>query len=251
VQATGATTFAPSLAAGRPITLPSLSTVADGIAVARPGALPFAHAQQQVSRFVSVTDEEISRAVLFCLERAKMVVEPAGAASVAALLTGPATFEPPVVAILSGGNIDPVLLQRVIEHGLAAAGRYLTVTVRAPDRPGSLATLLRLIADAGGNVLDVWHFRHESELMLGEAQISFSVETKGAEHSERLLSALPRFTAFTRTKHTVLVSEDHDLDPIPQPQLGEDAPHVRLYCAFGHAQMLSDLHIGGTARHLA
>ena len=190
VQAAGAAAYPPSLAAGTPVPLAGMSTIADGIAVGCPGDLTFAHVRALTDEIVTVTEEDISRALLFCLERAKLVVEPAGAVGVGALLADPHRFEPPVVVVLSGGNIDPLLLHRVIEHGLAAAGRYLHFKVEFADRPGSLAGLLSLLAEQGVNVLDVEHFRHDARLHLGEVEVSMSVETKGNEHSERLLSAL-------------------------------------------------------------
>jgi threonine dehydratase len=190
VQAAGAAAFPPSLAAGHPVRLPSFHTVADGIAVGRPGDLTFAHVSKLVDDVVTVTDEDISRALVMLLERCKLVVEPAGAVGVAAVLSGAVAVEPPVVAVLSGGNIDPLLILRVIEHGLAAAGRYLTFTVRCPDRPGQLARLLARIADQGGNVVDVEHERHDPSLRLGEVEVDLSVETRGSAHSDRLLSAL-------------------------------------------------------------
>jgi threonine dehydratase len=101
-----------------------------------------------------------------------------------------AKVETPVVAVLSGGNIDPLLILRVIEHGLAAAGRYLRFTVRCGDRPGQLATLLAQIAGQGANVVDVEHQRRDPRLRLGEVQVDMSVETRGAEHSDRLVAAL-------------------------------------------------------------
>ena len=104
---------------------------------------------------VTVTEETLSRALLLCLERAKQVVEPAGAAGVAALLEHPEAIETPVVAVLSGGNIDPLLLAKVLRHGLSAAGRYLIFRCQLPDRPGALATLLAEVAALGANVLDV------------------------------------------------------------------------------------------------
>ena len=124
------------------------------------------------------------------LERGKLVVEPAGAVGVAALLAGVVQVETPVVAVLSGGNIDPLLMVRVIEHGLAAAGRYLRFTVRCADRPGQLASLLAQIADQGANVVDVEHQRPDPHLRLGEVEVALSVETRGAEHSDRLIGAL-------------------------------------------------------------
>jgi threonine dehydratase len=192
VQAVGANSMAQSVAAGRPIRLDKISTIADGIAVGRPGDLTFAHVNALVDDLVTVTDEDISRALLMLLERCKLVAEPAGTAAVAALMAGVAHVEPPVVAVVSGGNIDPLLMVKVIEHGLAAAGRYLQFTVRCGDRPGQLAQVLAEIAAQGANVHDVEHRRHDPRLRLGEVEVSLSVETRGAEHSDRLLTALRR-----------------------------------------------------------
>jgi threonine dehydratase len=150
----------------------------------------FAHVSKLVDEIVTVTDEDISRALLMLLERGKLVVEPAGGVGVAALLAGAVEVEPPVVVVLSGGNIDPMLMLRVIEHGLAAAGRYLTLNVRCGDRPGHLARLLTQIAGHGANVVDVAHSRQDPRLRLGEVEVSLSVETRGAEHSDRLVTAL-------------------------------------------------------------
>jgi threonine dehydratase len=190
VQASGAAAMPASLAAGHPVRLESYSTIADGIAVGRPGDLTFAHVQALVDEVVTVTDEDISRALLMLMERAKLVVEPAGAVGAAALLAAVVPVETPAVAVLTGGNIDPLLLVRVIEHGLGAAGRYLRVRVRCADRPGSLATLLGLIAEDGANVLDVAHQRHDPRLRFGEVEVGLAVETRGAEHSDRLVRSL-------------------------------------------------------------
>lgn len=190
VQAAGAAAYPPSLAAGHPVRLPSYATIADGIAVGRPGDLTYAHVSALVDEIVTVTDEDISRALLLLLERGKLVVEPAGAVGVAALLAGAVKGPAPAVALLSGGNIDPLLMLRVIEHGLAAAGRYLRFTVRCVDRPGRLAALLTQIAEHGANVVDVVHERHDPRLRIGEVQIALSVETRGAGHSETLLKGL-------------------------------------------------------------
>jgi threonine dehydratase len=190
VQAAGAAAFPRSLEAGRPVRLTSFGTIADGIAVGRPGDLTFAHVGKLVDQVVTVSDEDISRALLMLLERGKLVVEPAGSVGVAALLSGAVEVETPAVAVLSGGNIDPMLMLRVIEHGLAAAGRYLTFTVRCGDRPGHLARLLTQIAEHGANVVDVAHRRQDPRLRLGEVEVALSVETRGAEHSDRLVTAL-------------------------------------------------------------
>ncbi|WP_018808205.1 threonine ammonia-lyase [Salinispora arenicola] len=190
VQAASAAAFPPSLAAGEPVRLPSFGTIADGIAVGRPGELTFRHVRALVDEVVTVREEDISRALLMLLERGKQVVEPAGAVGVAALLSGAVDVEAPVVAVLSGGNIDPLLMLRVIENGLAAAGRYLRVTVRCSDRPGQLASLLSEIAGQGANVVDVGHQRANPHLRLGEVEVALSVETRGTEHSDRLIGVL-------------------------------------------------------------
>ena len=190
VQAAGAAAYPPSLNAGRPVRLASYRTIADGICVGCPGDVPFAHVSKLVDEVVTVTDEDISRALLLLLERCKQVVEPAGGVGVAALLAGSVDVEPPVVAVLSGGNIDPLLQLRLIEHGLAAAGRYLSITVQTGDRPGQLALLLSQIAEHGANVVDVVHRRNDPRLRLGDVEIALSVETRGAEHSDQLVSAL-------------------------------------------------------------
>jgi len=192
VQAAGAAAFPPSLAAGAPCKLARAATIADGIAVLRPGDLTFAHVSKLVDDVVTVTDEDLSAALLVLLERHKMVVEPAGGAAVAALLTGacvPAKSGP-AVAILSGGNIDPMLLLRVIEHGLTSAGRFLRLAVRCDDRPGELARLLAEIAEQRANVVDVAHSRQSPRLGFGEAEVALSVETRGPDHSAALISAL-------------------------------------------------------------
>jgi threonine dehydratase len=190
VQAAGAAAVPPSLAAGRPVPLAGVRTMADGIAVGKPGELTLAHIAAQVDEVRTVTEEQISRALLFGLERAKVVLEPAGAAALAAVLADPAGFPPPVVIVLSGGNVDPLLLLRVIEHGMAAAGRYLNLTVRFADRPGQLAALLAELAALRANVLDIGHVRHHPELRVGDVEVSLTLETDGFDHSERTLKAL-------------------------------------------------------------
>ncbi|SCL35602.1 threonine dehydratase [Micromonospora pallida] len=190
VQAAGAAAFPPSLVAGKPVRLPAFGTIADGIAVGRPGDLTFAHVHKLVDEVVTVGEEDISRALLMLLERNKQVVEPAGAVGVAALLAGVVEVDSPTVALLSGGNIDPLLMLRVIEHGLAAAGRFLRITVRCVDRPGQLASLLAQIAEHRANVVDVVHQRVHPHLRLGEVEVGLSVETRGSEHSDTLISAL-------------------------------------------------------------
>jgi threonine dehydratase len=189
-QADAVAPYPASFAAGHPVAVAPGPTMADGIAVARPGELAFAVLAELVDRMVTVSEDSLSRALLLCLERAKQVVEPAGAAAVAALLEHPRAFEPPVVAVLSGGNIDPLLLSKVLRHGLAAAGRYLTFRCRLPDRPGALATLLGEVAGLGANVLDVVHERVTPGLHVGEVEVLLQVETRGSGHCDGVIGQL-------------------------------------------------------------
>lgn len=182
VQAEGAACYPPSLAAGYPVSLDAPATMADGIKVGRPGDVPFALVEELVDEVRTVTEDELSRALLLCLERAKLVVEPAGASPVAALLSDPKAFRGPVVAVLSGGNVDPLLMQRILRHGLSAAGRYLSLRLRLTDRPGALAALLATLTVADANVLDISHVRTDPRLGLTEAEVDLYLETKGPRH---------------------------------------------------------------------
>ncbi|WP_435608827.1 threonine ammonia-lyase [Streptomyces sp. C10-9-1] len=190
VQAEGAAAYPPSLAAGRPLSLEAPSTMADGIKVGRPGDVPFRIISELVDEVRTVSEDALSSALLLCLERAKLVVEPAGASPVAALLGDPGAFEGPVVALLSGGNVDPLLMQRVLRHGMAAAGRYLSLRLRLTDRPGVLAALLGTLSEADANVLDVSHVRTDPRLGLTEVEVELQLETKGPEHCEEVAAVL-------------------------------------------------------------
>ncbi|MER7533327.1 threonine ammonia-lyase [Streptomyces sp. NPDC097704] len=190
VQAEGAAAYPPSLAAGHPVVIDSPVTMADGIKVGRPGDVPFALVQEYVDEVRTVSEDALSSALLLCLERAKLVVEPAGASPVAALLADPKSFEGPVVAVLSGGNVDPLLLQRILRHGMAAGGRYLSLRLRVTDRPGALATLLAVLTVVDANVLDVSHVRTDPRLGLTEAEVELHLETKGPEHCREVEEAL-------------------------------------------------------------
>ncbi|HZG03355.1 MAG TPA: threonine ammonia-lyase [Streptomyces sp.] len=192
VQAEGAAAYPPSLAAGRPVALESVSTMADGIKVGRPGDVPFKIVGELVDEVRTVSEDALSSALLLCLERAKLVVEPAGASPVAALLSDPESFEGPVVAVLSGGNVDPLVLQRTLRHGMAAAGRYLSLRLRLTDRPGALAALLGELSVADANVLDVSHVRTDPRLGLTEAEVEVHLETKGPQHCAEVTAALRR-----------------------------------------------------------
>jgi threonine dehydratase len=190
VQAEGAAAWPPSLAAGSPQALPRMRTIADGIAVGRPGDVTYPQVAALVDDLVTVGEDELSRALVHLLERAKLVVEPAGAATVAALMREPRRWPTPLVAVLSGGNIDPLVLLHVIQHGMAAASRYLSLRVRVDDRPGALAELLALIGSRGANVLDVDHSRISTALPLGDVAVALRLETRGPEHCAELMAAL-------------------------------------------------------------
>ena len=192
VQAEGAAAYPESLATGHPVALERMTTMADGIAVGRPGEVPFALIAELAGTVMAVSEESLSRALLVCLEHAKLVVEPAGAAGVAGLLDQPHAFEPPIVALLSGGNIDPLLLLKVLRHGLAAAGRFLTFRCRIPDRPGALAQLLGELAEGSANVLDVVHERTAARLHLDEVEVLLQIETRGPDHCDDVLGRLRR-----------------------------------------------------------
>lgn len=190
VQAERLAAYPGSLAAGHPLKAQVHSTMADGIAVPTPGDVPFdvvAHGNFSV---VTVSEDDLSRGLLLVAERAKLVVEPSGAAGVAALMARPHAFEGPVVCVLSGGNIDPLVLLRVVRHGLASAGRYLQIRVRLVDRPGALATLLNDLAAAGGNVMHIEHVRTGPHLAIDEVEVVAQVETKGPEHCAELVQHL-------------------------------------------------------------
>ena len=191
VQAAKAAAYPPSLVAGRPVPLSSMATMADGIAVGCPGEVPYAIVRELVDSIETVSEESLSGALLFLLERAKLLVEPAGAAAVARLLdAGPHAYDGPVVAVLSGGNIDPLLLLRIIRYGLAAAGRYLQFRVRVPDSPGSLAGLLADLAEADANVLEVEHLRTGATIQVHEVEIGVQLEAKGSAHCDEILRML-------------------------------------------------------------
>ncbi|QEO09569.1 threonine ammonia-lyase [Protaetiibacter larvae] len=190
VQAENAAAYPPSLAAGELVSVTTAPTIADGIAVGRPGALNFAIIREAVDRVVTVGDDDTARALVVLLERAKLVVEPAGAVGVAAVLTEQIDVDGPTVILLSGGNIDPMVMERVISRGLAASHRYLKVNIPLPDRPGQLARIAEIIAEANANVVEVLHTRHGYGLLISEVEIEIHMETRGAEHAELVLRRL-------------------------------------------------------------
>lgn len=190
VQAAGAAAWPSSLAAGHPVPLGGMRTMADGIAVGRPGDITFPQVAGLVDELVTVGEDALSGALVHCLERAKLVVEPAGAAPVAAVMQDPTRFPGPVVAVLSGGNVDPLVLLQVIRHGLVGSSRYLTLHVQIPDRPGALAELLARVGTLGGNVTDVAHSRISGALSVGEVDVELSLETRGPEHRDTIVADL-------------------------------------------------------------
>ena len=190
VEAAGAAAMVAALAARRPVLLDSVSTMADGIAVRCVSELTLAHALAYVDEVVTVTEEEISRALLLLLERAKAVVEPAGAVGLAAVLAGKIPGHGPACCILSGGNIDPLLLMKVIQHGLKSAGRYLVLRVDMADRPGQLARLSARLADLGLNILDVEHHRSGARIEFDQVEVLLTLEVRSPLHGAEIIAAL-------------------------------------------------------------
>lgn len=190
VEAAGAPTMSSALVAGKPVKLDHLNTMADGIAVRSCSPLTLAHVQAYVDDVVTLDEEAISQAMLLLIERAKAVVEPSGAVALAAILTGKIRGRGPAVAVLSGGNVDPLLLTKLIDHGLSAAGRYLVLRVVTNDRPGVLATLTAQLARLELNVLAVEHHRSGMSLGFSEVEILVTVETRNPEHGEEVLASL-------------------------------------------------------------
>jgi len=190
VQAENAAAYPVSLRNGVATEIQTKPTISDGIAVSKPGLLNFDIISQYVDEVVTVSDDDTARAMLMLLERAKLVVEPAGAVAIAAILTGKVKATGPTVAILSGGNIDPLVMERVISRGLVASDRYLKFRMTLPDRPGQLARIAELISEANANVVEVLHTRHNKDAIINDVEIELSLETRGTEHVQRVLSHL-------------------------------------------------------------
>lgn len=194
VQAEHAAAYPPSLAADALVPLKKVSTIADGIAVGRPGQLPFTIIKNLVDDVHTVSEDEIARALIFLMERNKLVVEPAGSVSVAAVMSGSLKEKygdlGTTVCLLSGGNIDPMLMLKVIQRGLSAAGRYMTIKLMLNDRPGELTTISRIISEHDANVTGVDHTRLGGALSMGDVSITIDMETKGMEHCQEVIAAL-------------------------------------------------------------
>ncbi|MCU1543261.1 MAG: threonine ammonia-lyase [Microbacteriaceae bacterium] len=190
VQASNAAPYPLSLQNGYITEIKTLPTIADGINVGRPGVLNFAMITELVDEVITVDDDLIARALLLLLERAKLVVEPAGAVGVAAILSGQVKDAGKTVVVLSGGNIDPMMMERVISHGLAASERYLKLRIPLPDRPGQLARIAALVAEANANVVEVLHTRHSEGMQISHVELELHVETRGPEHAQEVLAKL-------------------------------------------------------------
>ena len=191
VQAEACAPYIDSLAAHKPIGARSANTICDGIAVKRPGDFTLPLVERYVDEVVTVSDDEVAQAMVMLLERTKLVVEGAGAVSVAALMHGrvAAPESGTVCAVLSGGNVDVSLLSEAIRLGETAAGRRMVLSTVVPDRPGALAGLLRVVADHGGNVVDVEHLRDGIEIHVRETAIKLVLQTRGRDNSQEILDA--------------------------------------------------------------
>jgi threonine dehydratase len=194
VQVATCAPFPASLVAGEPVAVPSALTIADGIAVKRPGELTLALIQRWVDELVVVPEDDVAEAMVFLLERAKLVVEGAGAVGVAALLGRrvEVSGSGSTVAVLSGGNVDAGLLAQIARRHESQAGRRLVLLACLPDRPGSLAVLLALVGQLGANLLDVEHLREGFDLHVRETAVQLVLETRGAGHAQEVAAALRR-----------------------------------------------------------
>lgn len=190
VEAANAPTMSRSLREGRPVRLDKVTTMADGIAMREVSQLTLDIVRQKVDRMVVVTEEEMSHAILVLLERAKAVVEPGGAASLAAVMAGEISGKGSVCAVLSGGNVDPVLLMRLINHGLTAAGRYIVLRVVMTDSPGRLAELTNIAAELTMNILEVEHHRSGRNLDTDQVEVQITLETRNRNQQNEILEAL-------------------------------------------------------------
>ena len=191
VQATGAATVADSLAKGSPQTLESVDTIADGIATGGVSELTLSIIEERVDELVTVTNGQIASAILLLMERAKQLVEGAGAASVAAMLGDDLDVEgESVMPLLCGGNVDMTMLRAVLIHALTQRDQLLQLRVHIDDRPGKMAEISGVIADHGANIQNVRHERALDDLDVGEAHLIFQVETSGAEHAANIIDSI-------------------------------------------------------------
>jgi threonine dehydratase len=171
-------------------TVPGARTIADGVAVAGPSARTFALIEKYVDEMVAVGDEAIARAIVMLIEKSKLVAEGAGALAVAALQSGAHKPRGPIVAVVSGGNIDINLVGSIVRRGLVDAGRYQELTIEVSDTPGELALVASAVAEAGGNILEVEHKREAPQLPIGVALLELVLEVNGAEHFAEIIRLL-------------------------------------------------------------
>ena len=190
VQSSACPSVASALAAGHPVPVTPSPTMADGIAVKQPGALTFPMIQQHADEVVLVDDNELSAAMLWLIERAKQIQEGAGAASLAALMSGKITPQGSTVCVLSGGNIDPIALIPIIRHGLTTVGRFVRIETTVHDRPGELSRLLALLAKLRVNILAVEHRREGVNVAVGDTRIEMTLQTRNKEHVDHVRAEL-------------------------------------------------------------
>ena len=191
VQAAGAPSMFNSIRDGEIKTLPSVSTIADGIAVKKPGNITFDMVSKYVDDIATVTEDEIAAAILALIEKQKMIAEGAGAVSVAAAMFGKfPILGKKVVCVVSGGNIDVTSLSRVIERGLMKSGRHSDLLIELVDKPGQLKDVSRIIADCGGNVIGVHHERNSSTASINGCYLRITMETRNYEHVQEIIQAL-------------------------------------------------------------
>jgi threonine dehydratase len=194
VQAEGCSSIKPSLQAGQPVTIQTAITIADGIAVKRPGTLTLPIIRELVDDIIEVSDDDIARGIAHCVQNTKLVVEGAGAAGIAALLSEHIELNPEdiVCTVLCGGNIDGNLLARVIEQVMVRQGRYVLLKLAVVDRPGALSRLISLIAEQGANVIDVFHRRALWLAPLGKVGVELVLEVRDSQHSQQVMEALTK-----------------------------------------------------------
>jgi threonine dehydratase len=192
VQVASVAAYPESLRRGEPVQVPPGLTIADGIAVKRPGELTLALIRQWLDDVVVVPEDDVAEAMVLLMEKAKLVVEGAGAVGVAALLGGQAApaAQGTTVVVLSGGNVDAGLLESIARRHESEAGRRLVIFTRVPDRPGSLARLLSLVGEAGANLVDVEHLREGLDLHVRETGVQLVLETRGREHADDVLALM-------------------------------------------------------------
>lgn len=193
VQAAGAPSMVDSISSGKIIRLDKVSTLADGIAVKQPGEHTFELCNSYVDEIVTVTEDEICAAILYLLERHKLVAEGAGAVSVAAAMFSKLPLEgKKTVCVVSGGNVDVTIFNRIINRGLQKGGRLCTLSLEISDRPGQLVQVSKLIADLGANVTGVLHERTNTFIDVNSCVLRITMETRDQEHIDKIIQAIKK-----------------------------------------------------------